>query len=69
MYVLKINTSIAGAVFSITSSLQMIASIGSSVLFNKLYHPKDVVNGHTVNAGIVFWIAAGIWAGSIPLIL
>lgn len=47
----------------------MIASIGSSVLFNKVYHPKDVVNGHTVNAGIVFWIAAAIWAGAIPLIL
>ena len=46
-----------------------MASVGASILFNKVYHPQSVVNGHTVHAGIVFWIAAGIWIAIVPLIL
>ena len=60
---------IIGAILTITSALQSLASVGASILFNKVYHPQSVVNGHTVNAGIVFWIAAGIWVAVIPLIM
>lgn len=59
----------AGAIFSITASFQMLASIGSTVLFNKVYHPQADVNGHHVNAGIVFWIIAGFWGTAIPFVL
>lgn len=47
----------------------MLASIGSSVLFNEVYHPQAVVNGHSVSAAVAFWITAGFWAGAIPLVL
>ena len=47
----------------------MLASAGSTVLFNKAYHPEAEVNGHHYNAGIVFWITAGLWAAVIPLIM
>ena len=58
-----------GAILTITSALQSLASVGASILFNKVYHPQSVVNGHTVHAGIVFWIAAGIWIAIVPLIM
>ena len=58
-----------GTIFSITASLQMIAAIGSTVLFNEVYHPQAVINGYTVNSGVVFYITAGIWALAIPLVL
>ena len=59
----------AGAVQSLTTSLQLLTSVGSTVLFNKVYHPEAEVNGHHYNAGIVFWTTAGFWAALIPLIL
>lgn len=58
-----------GSVLTITASIQLLASIGSTVLFNEVYHPQAEVNGHHINAGIVFWITAGFWAVAIPLVL
>ncbi|XP_019849081.1 PREDICTED: hippocampus abundant transcript 1 protein-like isoform X2 [Amphimedon queenslandica] len=58
-----------GAVQTLATSLQLLTSVGSTVLFNKVYHPEAEVNGHHYNAGIVFWITAGFWAALIPLIL
>lgn len=60
---------ISGAVQTITTSIQLFASLGSTVLFNQVYRPEAEVNGHHYDAGIVFWITAGFWAAIIPLIL
>ena len=67
--VVILSVIIIGAVLTITSALQSLASVGASILFNKTYHPQSVVNGHAVNAGIVFWISAGIWIAIVPFIL
>ncbi|XP_019849085.1 PREDICTED: hippocampus abundant transcript-like protein 1 [Amphimedon queenslandica] len=58
-----------GAVFSITASLQTLISIGSTVLYNEVYHPQANIKGHTYHAGTMFWIAAGFWGATIPILL
>ena len=63
------SLSYTGAILTITASIQMFASVGSTILFNKVYHPEAEVNGHHYNAGIVFWITAGLWAAVVPLVM
>ena len=58
-----------GSVLTISSAIEAFSSSGSSILFNEVYHPEAVVNGHNINAGVIFWISAGIWALNIPLVL
>ena len=59
----------AGAVFTISSSFQMVASVISTIVFNEIYKPETVISGHKINAGIAFWVMASMWATSIPLLL
>ena len=59
----------AGSVLTLSSAFECITSSGSSVLFNEVYHPEAVINGHNINAGVIFWISAGIWALNIPLVM
>ena len=59
----------AGAIFTISSSFQMVASDISTIVFNKIYKPETVISGHKINAGIAFWVMASTWATSIPLLL
>ena len=49
--------------------MEAVSSSGASILFNEVYHPEAVVNGHNINAGVIFWISAGIWALNIPLVV
>ena len=60
---------IIGAVFVITGSVQTAALLCSTVVLNIVYRPETIIEGHVVNARIVFWITAGIWALSLPLIV
>lgn len=55
-----------GSAFSIATSCQVVAGMASIVASNEIYHPQ--VSSHT-DAGIVFWIMAGAWSVTIPLIL
>ena len=60
---------IVGSAFSIATSLQVSASVVCAVVSNEIYHPQITRNGHKNNAGIVFWVMAGSWALTLPLIL
>jgi PCFT/HCP family folate transporter-like MFS transporter 1/3 len=52
-----------GAIFTIIASIQIISSVGSTILYNIVYHPEPAI------AGVVFWIAAAMWIITIPLAL
>ena len=65
----SLHVHIIGAVFTITGSVQTAALLCSTVVLNIVYRPETVIEGHTVNARIVFWITAGIWTSSLPLVL
>lgn len=52
--------------FSIAISLQVLASIISTVAGNEIYEPQV---GSRNDAGIVFWFMAGAWSATVPLIL
>lgn len=60
------NKNPLGSAFSIATSCQVVAGMASIVASNEIYHPQ--VSSHT-DAGIVFWIMAGAWSVTIPLIL
>lgn len=49
--------------------MEAVSSSGASILFNEVYHPEAVVNGRHINAGVIFWVSAGIWALNIPLVM
>jgi hypothetical protein len=56
-----------GSVLSVTASIQMLAAVGFTVLFNEVYRPQVVVNGQAFSPSIMFWITAGAWGMIIPL--
>ena len=69
LYLVQLIITHLGAVFTITTSVQIVAVMISTVVLNSLYRPESLINGHIVDTGIVFWIMAGFWALSIPLIV
>ena len=58
-----------GAIFTVSASFQMFASVFASIIFNEVYHPEADVDGHLVSASTVFWIMMGIWSLCVPLTL
>ena len=60
------NVSFIGSAFSVATSWQVLAAIISIVASNEIYRPQ--VNS-TNDAGIVFYVMAGAWSVTIPLIL
>uniref|UniRef100_A0A1X7VW36 Major facilitator superfamily (MFS) profile domain-containing protein n=1 Tax=Amphimedon queenslandica TaxID=400682 RepID=A0A1X7VW36_AMPQE len=69
MLALYVSPKLYGSVLTLASALEAVSSSGASILFNEVYHPEAVVNGHNINAGVIFWVSAGIWALNIPLII
>jgi PCFT/HCP family folate transporter-like MFS transporter 1/3 len=56
-----------GSVLSVTASIQMLASVCSTIAFNELYRPQIKIKGTSLDPSIVFWITAGVWGAIIPL--
>ncbi|XP_019850555.1 PREDICTED: uncharacterized protein LOC109581154 [Amphimedon queenslandica] len=69
MLALYVSPKLYGSVLTLVSALEAVSSSGASILFNEVYHPEAVVNGHNINAGVIFWVSAGIWAINIPLVM
>ena len=60
---------IAGSVFSICTSLQILAFIMTIVVTNETYHPQVNFEDHKSNARITFWVMASAWTITLPLIM
>ena len=58
-----------GAIFSVSASFQMFASVFATIIFNQVYHPQAVVGGHLISASTVFWIMVAVWGSAVPLLL
>lgn len=55
--------------FSLVIALQILSTIITTVVTNEIYHPQVTYDGHNNNAGIVFWVMAGAWILTLPLIM
>jgi PCFT/HCP family folate transporter-like MFS transporter 1/3 len=61
-----VSSECQGSVFSIATGLQSIAAMISTVVCNEVYRPQI---GSTNSSGVIFWVMAGAWSATLPLIL
>ena len=53
-----------GALFSFLGTIEIVVTSVSSLIFTNLYHSTG-----PLSQSIVFWVAAGIWLITVPLLV